>query len=108
MISRALGEYLEIKGSGHILASPYLRRTNGRIERYHRSIKKQVGLLVREWPEEAAEEIGRIGELSNPQRGHGTPGKVSPEDAPQVMEEAILRRRADLESRTTENGNSLI
>ena len=41
-ISRAFREYLHSVGIRHILAAPYHPQTNGKLERYHRTLKNEV------------------------------------------------------------------
>ena len=49
-VSRAFRDYLGMVGIKHILAAPFHPQTNGKLERYHQTLKRDVNQLPYELP----------------------------------------------------------
>jgi len=98
--SRQFGEYLRLVRIRHIVASPYHPQTNGKIERYHRTIKGDIKLVPYEMPGELTEAIKAFIEYYNYRRYHEGLSDVTPYDVYTGRHPEILQRRKEAKDRT--------
>jgi len=111
LISDDLKLYLKDKDIHHILASPYHPQTNGKIERYHKSLKSRVKLYVYDCPNALKEEVGKFISYYNKKRYHESLGNVTPDDVfygrrDLIIKERNEKRRLTLKSRKEYNQSS--
>jgi putative transposase len=99
-LSSRFNQYLLLVGIHHITASPYHPQTNGKIERYHRTVKGEVNLRGYEIPSDLAQAIGAFVQYYNYQRYHEGLGNVTPWDVYTGKREEILRARKEAKTRT--------
>ncbi|MDP6510047.1 MAG: MFS transporter [Dehalococcoidia bacterium] len=99
-LSRQFGEYLRLVGIRHILASPFHSQTNGKVERYHRTMKGGINLLPYEMPGDLEEAIRAFVEYYNYRRYHEGIGNVTPHDVYTGRHHEILQRRKEAKTKT--------
>jgi putative transposase len=99
-VSRAFRDYLCLVGIGHILAAPYHPQTNGKMERYQQSLKREVNQLPYELPSHLEKAIADFVDYYNYRRYHKALGNVTPADVLYGRREDILRRRKEVQIQT--------
>ncbi len=107
-VAKALQTYLKRYGIRHIRSAPYHPMTQGKIERWHRSMKNVVKLDTYYYPWELEQSIAVFVEYYNNKRYHESLDNLRPVDVYHGRSETILSWREEvkqktLRSRKTEN-----
>ena len=98
-ISSDLKQWLKAQAMNHTRGAPYHPQTQGKIERYHRSMKNVVKLENYYFPWELEAAIGEWVEHYNHERYHESLDNVMPADVYQGRRNDILDQRALTKSR---------
>jgi transposase InsO family protein len=99
-LSQQFNQYLHLVGIRHITASPFHPQTNGKIERYHRTVKGKINQVPYDMPSELKEAIRAFIEHYNYRRYHEGLGNVTPYDVYTGRHLEIIQRRKEVKSRT--------
>lgn len=99
-ISDHLKEYLKDQKVNHTRGRPFHPQTQGKIERYHRSMKNIIRLDNYYLPGELESRIGEWVDYYNNHRYHESLGNITPADKYACREEQIFKRRRLVKERT--------
>lgn len=101
-IGDVLNDYLRMNGIRHIYGKPYHPQTQGKVERFNRTIKqKTTYLIVYCSPDELQASIKKAVDEYN-SRPHESLSNVSPNDVYAGRKEEVLARRAEKKRLTLE------
>ena len=99
-VSGELREYLEARQMTHTRGAPYHPQTQGKIERYHRTMKNVVKLQHYYFPWELEAALRDFVAYYNNERYHESLDNVTPADAYYGRQYAVLSERAKIKRLT--------
>ncbi len=106
-LSKDLKEYLKSKHIEHIRGAPYHPMTQGKIERWHRSMKNVVKLQNYYSPSELEKSIGEFVDYYNNERYHESIDNVTPADVYSGKSKEVLTKREQIKQNTLANRRKL-
>lgn len=93
-IARDFKEFIRVSGMSHVRTSPYYPQSNGKIERWHQSLKKEcVRPLCPLSLEEARRIVGGFVDHYNTNRLHSAIGYIAPKDKLEGRDKVIFAQR---------------
>ncbi|SCA56977.1 transposase [Candidatus Terasakiella magnetica] len=101
-IAEDLAVYLDEQGMSHVRGAPYHPQTQGKIERWHQTLKNRILLENYYLPGDLELQIGKFIDYYNHERYHESLNNVTPADAYFGRAPAILKRREKIKQKTIE------
>ena len=101
-VSGDLAEWLQDKGMKHSRGAPYHPQTQGKIERWHQTLKNRILLENYFLPGDLEAQIEAFVDHYNHQRYHESLNNVTPADVYFGREKAILEQRERIKQKTLE------
>jgi transposase InsO family protein len=101
-VSGDLAEWLQDKGMKHSRGAPYHPQTQGKIERWHQTLKNRILLEHYFLPGDLEAQIEAFVDHYNHQRYHESLNNVTPSDVYFGRDKAILKQRERIKRKTLE------
>ena len=101
-VSGELAEWLQDKGMKHSHGAPYHPQTQGKIERWHQTLKNRILLENYFLPGDLEAQIEAFVDHYNHQRHHESLSNVTPSDVYFGRDKAILQQRERIKQKTLE------
>ncbi|MFK4004588.1 IS3 family transposase [Qipengyuania sp. NPDC077563] len=102
-IASELAEYIDANKMSHVRGAPFHPQTQGKIERWHQTLKNRVLLENYFLPGDLEQQIKAFVEHYNHQRYHESLDNVTPADAYFGRAPAIIKRRERIKRKTLEH-----
>ena len=99
-IAGDLADYLDEKGMEHVRGAPHHPQTQGKIERWHQTLKNRVLLENYFLPGDLERQISAFVDYYNNRRYHESLGNVTPADVYHGRGATILKRREEIKKQT--------
>jgi putative transposase len=99
-ISREFKKFIEDEDFGHVQGAPYHPQTQGKIERYHRTMKNVVKLENYFFPDELRSTLESFVHYYNHERYHESLDNMTPADVYYGRDQEIKNRRHHTKMRT--------
>ena len=101
-VARELADYLADKNMKHIRGAPFHPQTQGKIERWHQTLKNRILLEHCYLPGDLETQVETFVEYYNHQRYHESLKNVTPADAYFGRAESIIKQRERIKRKTIE------